>query len=146
MDLLAARAHSESELREKLQATLAKNEDLSAQEISEAIEDAVFAAKKNNWLIAPAELSENIAQDLHRRQKGIEYINAYLENKGLPTIAMDSELELEKARAIMKNKYRLKDDNEPQEFSEGDLAKMGQLLTSRGFDPETVRKAIYEKL
>lgn len=145
MDLLAGRAHSETELREKLEQKLSQNEDLAFDDINEAIDYAIETAKKNKWLSSPAELSAQIAEGLHQRQKGIEYINAYLAEKGLPAVEANEDFELEKAAAIIKNKYRL-NENEPQEFSEQELAKMGQMLVSRGFDPEVARKAIYEKL
>jgi regulatory protein len=136
MDLLALRAHSEEELRTKLQDRLSEEEAGP-----DAIEEAIAFAKKNNWLQDPAELSVQTAEQLHRRGKGILYINQYLGQKGLPDVDVDQELELEKALSIVKNKYV-----ENYEFSETEKAKVARLLTSRGFDSETVGKVIYEKL
>ena len=54
---------------------------------------------------------------------------------------VDRDLELEKASAVVKNKY---DDD--HKFSREDKAKVGRLLAARGLDSESVRKVIYEKL
>jgi regulatory protein len=128
MDLLARREHSEQELRAKLH-------DL------EGVEEAIAHAKDKNWLGDPADLASRMADTLHGKNKGIEYINQYLHEKGLPSVETDCALELEKALAIVKNKY-----DEDYEFSREDKARVGRMLASRGFDSETVRKVIYEKL
>lgn len=140
MDLLSRRDHSESELRTKLQQKFAAQVE-SLEDLNDAIDAALAAGVKNKWMSAPEELAQKIAEGLHQKNKGIEYINAYLEEKSLPAIQADSELELEKALAIVKNKYE-----ENYSFSPADHAKIGQMLSSRGFDPETVRKVIHEKL
>ena len=125
MDLLARRDHSEKELRNKL-----KIREFSDQEITRAIE---FAREKS-WL--PNNESQNeqfslrMAQGLHRKNKGILYINDYLKKKGLPHIKKDSELELDKALSVLENK-KLKEK-----------MKIGRFLMSRGFDSETVRQAL----
>ncbi|WP_246845284.1 regulatory protein RecX [Bdellovibrio sp. NC01] len=136
MDLLARRDHSEKELRKKLRDKFA-DED----EGIEAVEEAIAYARDNNWLGDPKTLAYRMADMLHRRNKGIIYINNYLREKGLPSVETDRDLELEKALAIVKNKY-----DEDFAFSREDKARVGRLLASRGFDPETVRKVIYEKL
>ncbi|WP_374029622.1 regulatory protein RecX [Bdellovibrio bacteriovorus] len=136
MDLLARRDHSEKELRKKLREKFSDDE-LAGDVVDEAIE----FAKDNNWLGDPADLAHRMAEMLHRRNKGIHYINNYLREKGLPAVESDRDLELEKALSIVKNKY-----DEDHKFSREDKAKVGRLLASRGFDSETVRKVIYEKL
>ncbi|WP_413586256.1 regulatory protein RecX [Bdellovibrio sp. HCB274] len=136
MDLIARRNHSEQELRTKLHGRFA-DEDGGL----EAIEEAISHAKKNNWLEEPSTLAHRLADTLHSRNKGIEYINNYLSEKGLPAVESDEALELEKALAVVKNKF-----DEDFKFSREDKARVGRLLTSRGFDSETVRKVIYEKL
>lgn len=130
MDLLARRDHSEKELRQKL-----KERDFSPEQIDTALE---YAAQ-NGWLRPPAELSEKVAEELHRKLKGIIFINNYLEEKGLPKVAQDPEVELEKARTIMKNKL----GGETSEFN--DLQKIGRALQARGFTSDIIRKVIYEK-
>ncbi|WP_413576870.1 regulatory protein RecX [Bdellovibrio sp. HCB290] len=136
MDLIARRNHSEKELRTKLHGKIA-DEDGGL----EAIDEAIAHAKKNNWLEDPTELAHRLADTLHRRHKGIEYINNYLNEKGLPSVEADSALELKKALEVITNKF-----TEDFKFSREDQARVGRLLTSRGFDSETVRKVIYEKL
>jgi regulatory protein len=136
MELLASRDHSEQELRSKLRGTFADDEGGL-----EAIDEAISFASDKNWLGDPADHSARLADTFHRRNKGICYINGYLEEKGLPTIETDSALELEKAMAIVTNKFE-----ENYKFSREDKARVGRLLASRGFDSETVRKVIYEKL
>lgn len=136
MDLIARRDHSEKELRTKLREKFA-DEGAADDIIAEAIE----FAKDNNWLGDPNDLAHRMADMLHRRNKGIHYINNYLREKGLPAVEADRDLELEKALAIVKNKY-----DEDYEFSREEKAKVGRFLASRGFDSETVRKVIYEKL
>lgn len=86
-------------------------------------------------------LAQRWADTLHGRNKGIEYINNYLREKGLPEVNPDYDLELEKAMNVVRTKYA-----EDYNFSREEKAKIGRQLTSRGFDTETVRKVIYEKL
>lgn len=136
MDMIARRDHSEKELRTKLKEKLSDEEDLG-----EIIDEAIEFAKDNRWLGDPGELAHRLADMLHRRNKGIYYINNYLKEKGLPAVETDRALELEKALAIVKNKY-----DEDHKFSREEKARVGRLLASRGFDSETVRKVIYEKL
>lgn len=136
MDLLARRDHSEKELRKKLREKFSETEDSES-----VIEEAIDFAKDNNWLGDPQDLAFQMADVLHRKKKGIHYINNYLREKGLPAVETDRDLELEKALSIVKNKY-----DENFEFSREEKAKVGRLLASRGFDSETVRKVIYEKL
>lgn len=136
MDLLARRDHSEKELRKKLREKFSDEDDGL-----DAVEEAIAYAKENNWLGDPSALAYRMADMLHRRNKGIHYINQYLKEKGLPSVETDRALELEKALAIVKNKY-----DEDYDFTREDKARVGRLLASRGFDSETVRKVIYEKL
>ncbi|WP_413583383.1 regulatory protein RecX [Bdellovibrio sp. HCB288] len=136
MDIIARREHSEAELRTKLHSKFADVEGGL-----EAIEEAISYAKDKNWLEEPSALAYRLADMLHLRNKGINYINGYLEEKGLPSIETDSALELKKALAIVANKF-----DEDFKFSHEDKARVGRLLASRGFDSETVRKVIYEKL
>lgn len=135
MDLLALREHSEQELRAKLSRNFAP----------EDVEEALALAKAKGWITDPALLAQQTAETLHRKGKGIEYINQYLEGKGLPPVAMNSELELEKARELVKNK-KLNFENLDSDEKEAARAKLARLLASRGFDEDTLRKVIYEEL
>ncbi|MEN0058409.1 MAG: regulatory protein RecX [Bdellovibrio sp.] len=136
MDLLARRDHSEKELRQKLRDRFSDDD-----EVGNLVDEAIDFAKDNNWLGDPQTLAERMAEGLHRRSKGIHYINNYLKEKGLPTVVADHEQELEKACAIVKNKFA-----EDHKFSREEKARLARMLASRGFDSETVRKVIYEKL
>ena len=136
MDLLSRRAHSEKELREKLQDSVDKA--FPEQNHSAVIDQAIALARAKNWLEDAKVLAERMAESLHRKNKGILYINSYLQEKGLPQIPNDDDLELEKARALVKNKY--------SDFGEKRQARLARFLTARGFDAEIVRKVIYEKL
>lgn len=136
MDMIARRDHSEKELRTKLRDKFSDEDD-----VGDIIEEAIEFAKDNRWLGDPVDLAHRLADMLHRRNKGIYYINNYLKEKGLPAVETDRALELEKALAIVKNKY-----DEDHKFSREEKARVGRLLASRGFDSETVRKVIYEKL
>lgn len=135
MDMIARRDHSEKELRQKLSTRFA-DED----EGLEAVEEAIQYAKDHKWLGDPADLAQRLAEMLHRRHKGIVYINNYLREKGLPSVETDRDLELEKALDLVKNKYH------ETEFDRAAKARVARFLASRGFDGETVRKVIYEKL
>lgn len=136
MDIIARRDHSEKELRKKLKDKFGDEDDADS-----VIEEAIDFAKDNNWLGDPTALAHRLADMLHRRNKGIYYINNYLKEKGLPAVEADRHLELEKALSIVKNKY-----DEDHKFSREEKARVGRLLAARGFDSETVRKVIYEKL
>jgi regulatory protein len=136
MDFIARREHSEKELRKKL-----KESFVDSDSVDEVIDEAIEFAKENRWLGDPAELAQRLSDMLHRRNKGIHYINNYLREKGLPPVSADRDLELEKALALVKNKY-----SEEYEFSREDKAKVARFLASRGFDSDTVRKVVYEKL
>ena len=141
MNLLAKREHSEKELREKLTAHFSKDENLSGADfVDEIIEEAVQTAKDRKWLPDASDASERVAEALHLKNKGICYINSYLAEKGLPEVRVDSAREMAKAQLIIKSKFA---DND--EFSEADKARVARLLTSRGFDSETVGKVLYEK-
>ncbi|WP_413289963.1 regulatory protein RecX [Bdellovibrio sp. HCB337] len=163
MDLVASRDHSEKELRTKLRTYFKRNlsfrkklakeqnreftEDTpeNQAEIEAAIENAIEFAKDNNWLGEPEILSEKMAKVLHRKNKGISYINNKLKEKGLPPVASDRDLELEKALALVKNKYSdfaaLSWEDKRKE-----QARVARFLAARGFDSEIVRKVIYEEL
>ena len=133
MDYLAKRDHSVSEIKLKL-----KKAKFTDSEIASAIEYGV----QNNWLPNSPEsntkLSEKVAESLHRKGKGIHYINQYLAQKGLPEIKNTDELELEKAFRLVKNKFSGKDLTD-----KAVKAKLGRFLVSRGFEMSIVRKVIF---
>lgn len=139
MDLIAKRDHSEKELRQKLRKSFSRHQEGEA--LVELLEEAIEFAKDHRFIGDPEELAGRMADMLHRRHKGIHYINNYLREKGLPSVSADSDLELEKALHLVKNKY-----SEDYKFSRDEKARVGRFLASRGFDSQTVRKVLYEKL
>ncbi len=140
MDLVARRDHSEKELRQKLRDKFSNDED-SKESLEELIQEAIDYAKDNRWLGDPQEMAYRLADMLHRRNKGIYYINNYLREKGLPSVDKDQAQELEKALDLVHSKW-----GENSETSREEKARIGRFLAARGFDSETVRKVIYEKL
>jgi regulatory protein len=163
MDLLALREHSEKELRTKVRESFRRSfrarkklreeageefsEELQQERIDAAIDEAIEFAKLNGWMGNPENIAEKMAGALHRRGKGIKYINNYLKTRGLPEVHGDRDLELEKALALVKNKYSHFDlSSLPYEEKKKEQARVARYLASRGFDSEIVRKVIYEKL
>jgi regulatory protein len=138
MNLLARRDHSEAEIKKKLKG------EFSADEIAVAIQ----YGRDHGWLPNSEEgeqrLANQFASHLHRRKKGILYINKALQTKGLPEIQSDSSMELEKALELVKNKYKIHEGMSREEKQKL-KGKVGRLLLSRGFEMSIVRKVIYEK-
>jgi regulatory protein len=139
MDMLSRRDHSELEVRKKLRGKF------EAEEIDAAID----YGKERGWLpdteVAQTQLAEKAAQSLHRKRKGINYINHFLSERGLPEVRPDDELELEKALSLVENKsfnWSKLDSDKKQKVK----AKLGRFLQARGFENAIVRKVIYEKL
>ncbi len=130
MDLLARRDHSELELRRKL----------SVQYEADEVADAIEFAKQNKWMKAPEELASQVAQQLNRKNRGARYIQKFLQSRGLPRVAKDSDEEFRKALELATIKLR---HDPPFAFEERN--KIARLLKNRGFDDEIIRKVIHEK-
>lgn len=122
MDIISRRELSEVELTEKL-----KQKQYSDDEIAEAVQKA----KEKKWLSSSDTLSKKWAQKLHLKNKGIEFINDYLNEKGLPPVRRDENLELEKALSLVKTK-----------MNQQNKIKAARLLASRGFDSDTIENAL----
>jgi regulatory protein len=129
MDYLARRSHSELELRQKLSRTYGSLE----------VEAAIAYAKENGWMTEPAELSERVAIELRRKHKGVRFINQFLKNKGLPSVAKDPDEEVSKAIEVIESKLRTRLKGE---FGFEEQQKVYRWLATRGFDEETIRQAI----
>jgi SOS response regulatory protein OraA/RecX len=127
MDHLAKRAHSELELRQKLA------RDYHEDDITDAIE----TAKAKGWLAEPSELASDVAQSLDRKRKGHDYINQFLNERGLPSVGKDDSAELEKARAFLLEKV-----GAVRELSRDERMKFQRNLAARGFDEETIVRAM----
>jgi len=126
---LAKRAHSERELRQKLR----KNFD------SDSIDWALQAARDQEWMPDPNELSQRTGEMLHRKNKGINFINQYLSQKGLPPVSANPELELDKARVALSKKFSLE-----SKMSFPERRKAYSFLSQRGFNGETIGKLLNE--
>jgi regulatory protein len=133
MDYLARRDHSELEIKQKL----SKKGDYTPEEIAEGIN----WARQHNWLPEPEVVSQKVADTLHRKYKGIHFINQYLREKGLPTVGRNDELELEKARYLVKNKASLRRKTEKATVK----VRIARFLSSRGFDGAVIRRIVHEE-
>lgn len=144
MDILSRREHSETEIRIKLE------DQFSPEEIDQAIN----FGKEKKWLPSnpqqAQDLSEKFAEVLRRKGKGVDFINHYLEEKGLPSIKISSEDELEKIQQLISKKFpqfeqNINADSPSQDFQKEQLqAKIARFLISRGFNSEIVRKVLYD--
>lgn len=126
---LGQRDHSEKELRKKLSRYYEKEE----------IDKALDQALQGKYLVEPAELSRRETARLHRKNRGALWISKQLKAKGLPPTPHDPDLELEKARDLLKRKF-------PRGMikSRDNLMKAKRFLAYRGFDSSTIRKALNE--
>jgi regulatory protein len=135
VDLLSRREHSEKELKQKL-----KKREFTNEEIDQALQKA----KDHQLISKPEDIAERFANQLHRKNKGIHFINSTLHEKGLPSVSRDEELELEKAKALVKTKYsRFNFDS--KEATREEKLKVMRFLASRGFDSSTIRKVINDE-
>lgn len=128
MEYLAARDHSERELIRKL-----KRREYEMEEIRVAIDQVAEAG----WLKPPEQLSEQVANSLSRKKKGISYINNYLRERGLPPVKPDFDNELRKAAEIARQIHRT---NVKLDKSSRD--KLARKLASRGFSMDVIHKAL----
>jgi len=131
LDLLALRDYSERELREKLAGNFPDGE----------IAEAIAHALENRWIPEGREHARRLADEMHRKFKGLLAINHALEEKGLPPVAADDERELEKALRLAQTKRS--GETSPDD---AERARIGRFLLGRGFEPSIVEKVIYEKL
>lgn len=128
VDYLAIRDHSESEIREKLD-----SKDFAPEDIDSGIE----LAYENGFMLSPEELSNMVLDKLNKKNKGILYINQYLENKGLPCAHPNWELELSKARTLIEKKFK---KSAPFTIEEKQLVY--RFLTNRGFADQTINDVV----
>lgn len=134
MDLIARRDHSEKEIRKKLKEKFEPDE----------IDAAIAYGKAHSWIPDDEEtehqLALKMAEVLHRKLKGIQYINHSLHEKGLPSLDPDPERELEKARELLQNKF-----SEEELRDRNVQAKAYRFLASRGFGMDIARTAIFKR-
>lgn len=130
MDYLAQRDHSRSELQLKL-----SRFDFSPEQI----ENALIHAESKGWLLPADTLSHKVAEELHRKKKSHDYILQYLQQKELPPVPRDSELELEKAQSVLGKRF-----SPLSKLSDVDKKQIISYLHNRGFDEETIQRVINE--
>lgn len=128
---LARRDHSELELREKLGRTFT----------SETVEKTIETARERKWLASPEELAERVASGLSSKKKGQLYISNYLRKKGLPAVDGDVDMELEKARELLLDRYECYENWQDYETK----LKAYRFLANRGFEDQVIKKVLYEK-
>lgn len=143
---LGIRDFSKKELRRKLLKSYSlENVDL-----------ALHWAEENKWLPKEEVIAERLSTYLHQRKKGILSINKTLNEKGLPAVLTDEELEIKKARALVQRKVTSlrtrKKPAEPKSHSDFERAelkkqkdKCSRFLLSRGFSSTIVRKVVHEQ-
>lgn len=129
MDLVARRDHSEKELRKKL----------ALRCEPEVVEQTLSWALEQNWLAAPEKLTQQFAEQLGRRGKGIRKINQKLKELGLAGVKADRETELEKARRLVGAKWSAR-DFAGLDFKESQKlkAKIMRFLATRGYESDVI--------
>lgn len=145
MDLIAKRDHSEKELRQKLSRVKKWDNKKERLYTDEEIAGVISWARDNRWLQEGSYLSERWADTLNKRKKGIKYINAYLNQKGLPAVSKNQEVEVDKALNLLRKKIQTKvfqkAIEEAGKMDQEIRLKLTRFLISRGFDQETIRSA-----
>jgi len=132
MKLLSQRDHSEKELIQKLKKKF--------KDYPEDNQKALEYAKNHHWLKEPEELAQQVSVILSRRKKGTQYIQQYLKQKGLPTVKIDSETQLQNAIDLLEGRF--KHLSNPKAMDNKEKAKRARFLSSRGFLPEIIWKAL----
>ncbi len=117
---IANRDHSEKELQIKL----------SQKYEPELVSDLIQFAHDSGWMPKPEDMARRTAQRLKDKGKGRVYIQRYLNEKGLPSVEIDSEEELQRARAVAAIKF-----GSWSEKPYTEKQKIAQFLMRRGFEP-----------
>lgn len=136
MEYIARRDHSEKELKAKLRRLKDFQDRKNARYSTEEIDQGIEWARVNKWLKPSEQLAESVALTLHKKKKGIRYINAYLAQKGLPSQAMDEAQEIEKAIKLIRRKIINKNMDSNLKL------KLTRFLISRGFPQSVISKAL----
>lgn len=130
---LGQRDHSESELRQKMRLKYER------EEITAAIEKAKSAGYLPETAEQLQKFSQKVAMALHRKKKGIHYINGYLRKKGLPPVSLDSETELENALAVVRAMGRKSTTSKDPKKRQQQIRSR---LSSRGFHPTIISQIL----
>lgn len=127
--LLAMRDHSLHELKTKL----------SRRFDAEIMSAALSEAEVRGWLSDEAAIAERLAGALARKNKSRRYIEAQLKKRRLPTIHLDSDSELEKAKELLLRKFG------EEKLTYEDKAKAFRFLRNRGFDDRSIRQVLKDE-
>ncbi len=136
MYYLAKRDHSEKELKMKLRRLKDFQDKKKPRYTAEEIDTGVAWALDNKWLKPKEQLAESVAHSLHKKNKGIRFINGYLSQKGLPSQSVDEEQELEKAIKLLRRKLLNKTLDSNLKL------KLSRFLIARGFPGNIVSQAL----
>jgi SOS response regulatory protein OraA/RecX len=128
---LAARDHSELELRQKLRRRFEKD----------IVDQALNFALERNWLLEPEKLAVRATEEFSRRKKSHRYIQDQLRRRGLPPTAANDDAELTKMRGLLQRKFGSAIDLAYEEN-----AQAFRFLKYRGFQDALIRKVLNEKL
>ena len=131
MRRIARRDFSETELTTKL----------SQWYEDAAVKTAIQKAKDYNLIKSNEELAARWAESLNRRGKGALYIQQSLKKRGLPAVAANQDTEVEKCGDWIKKKW-----GDKSQLTYEERSKIYRYLTSRGFQLDTIKKAIEIKL
>lgn len=127
---LGARDHSEKELHFKL----------SQKYPPDLVDEMIQLAYANHWMADPEELAQRTAERLLERGKGSMYISTYLQNKGLPPVAIDANKALKTAFEAAENRF-----GDLKELDYDDRPKVLRFLKSRGFSHDVINQVIFGK-
>ncbi len=98
---------------------------------------AVDLAHARKYIKDPHELAAQTGRALQARGKGRFYVQQALKKKGLPALHLDSEQELANCQELLSRRFHGHDLSQTAV-----RVKAFRYLTSRGFDSETVNKAL----
>ncbi len=127
MDLMAISDPSEKQLTEKLQ----------NQTEPEILVQALAWVRVQSWSPAPEKIQNQVIENLNRKNKGQRAINQKLENLGLNTVQIDTEIELEKAKQAVENKFdKTKTVAMDHKSAQKEKLRISRFLSSRGFDTD----------
>lgn len=128
-DYLARRDHSVQEIKEKL----AQKKIYDPQEIDEALQ----IAQDKKWFLPEEELAQKVARNLYTKYKSHFFVQNYLRDKGLPTVAFSEENEENSIKSVLRKKFgsHFNLDYEKKQ-------KALRLLSGRGFNPELCYKVL----
>lgn len=125
--MLTRRDHSEKELTDKL----------TRWYTTDAVQFAIAKAHELKLIKDEIFLKKQFADHMHRRSRGVHAINRLMKQKGLSTYVADDEQELAKCQALLLKKF-----GAPSKLSAPDRVKAYRFLAYRGFDSETIGRAI----